>query len=791
MNLPHLIRRPILAHRRVLSGAISLLTAATAFAGSPRVTHLYPSGGQRGAEIEVTCSGSNLEDAKGMLFDTPGFEVTALTAEKNRFKAKIKVAPDVRLGEHTFRVTTASGLADLRLFYVTPFPMVEEPVKKPTDPNPDKPLHIELGTTVYGHTPLENQDHFEVDAKKGQRITAEVVGARLQTQNIYDPAVTIAKADGTLLANVDDCAFSRQDPVASIIAPEDGKYIVTIKDATNSGPGECHYLMSIGSFARPLSVYPLGGKAGEQLKVQLLGDPAGPIEKTITLPAEPTDRFAVFTEQDQPAPTPNIIRVSSFDSVNEVEPNNDIAHATTAPPTLPIAFNGIIQEKGDIDFFKFTAKKGQAYDLNVYARQLRSPLDSVLTIYDAKGNRIQQNDDDGQPDSHLRWNAPADGDFYLSVKDQLDRGGPLFTYRVEVKPVEPRMLAWLPEIVINSSQERRAIVVPKGNRYASLVRVKREDVGGDVQVTPQDLPPGVKADPALMIKDVDTIPMVFEAASDAVPSDQTFNLDLKLTDPPKDAPPVPSGIQHDVDVAENGNQKSFYSVREHRLPVAIVDEVPVKISLVQPKVPILQNGSMDLRVQAERQGDFKGPITISLVYSPPGIGSPGTMQIKDGETTGSLTISANDKAALKKWKICVAGQADVGKGPVWISTQLIDLEVAEPFVAGQIQRTFVDQGSESTITVKLDQKVPFEGKAKIALQGLPQGVTAEEKEISKDDKDVKFTIKAAKDAQQGLHRQLFCRFTLTKDGEPMTTTFAQGGALRVDKAAVAKNEEKK
>ena len=61
-----------------------------------------------------------------------------------------------------------------------------------------------------------------MEAKKGQRITAEVIGAKLQTQQIYDPAVIITKADGTLLSEVDDTAFGRQDPIASAIAPEHG-----------------------------------------------------------------------------------------------------------------------------------------------------------------------------------------------------------------------------------------------------------------------------------------------------------------------------------------------------------------------------------------------------------------------------------------------------------------------------------------------------------------------------------------------------------------------------------------
>ena len=44
----------------------------------------------------------------------------------------------------------------------------------------------------------------------------------------------------------------------------------------------------------------------------------------------------------------------------------------------------------------------------------------------------------------------------------------------------------------------------------------------------------------------------------------------------------------------------------------------VKIELVQPKVPLLQNGSLALKVRAERKNDFKGPINISLLYTPPG-----------------------------------------------------------------------------------------------------------------------------------------------------------------------------
>ena len=72
-------------------------------------------------------------------------------------------------------------------------------------------------------------------------------------------------------------------------------------------------------------------------------------------------------------------------------------------------------------------------------RGLRSPLDSVLTVYTLAGNGIGGNDDSGGPDSYLRFQAPADDTYVVSVKDHLGKGGPNYAYRVEVAPVKPTL----------------------------------------------------------------------------------------------------------------------------------------------------------------------------------------------------------------------------------------------------------------------------------------------------------------------------------------------------------------
>ena len=769
---------------RIAILASCIVPSVAAFAGSPLVGQIVPAAAQRGTESEVLLTGSNLGDARTLLFDQPGIECVSVSeVAAGKFKAKLKVAADARLGEYAFRAITNSGIGDVKLFFVTPYPVQKEADEVAADPY--KVQSAKLGTTFYGTAPGEDQDHFEVEAKKGQRISAEVVGVRIATQAHLDAHLKITTADGQELAEQDDSTFTRQDPAVSVIAPEDGKYRIIIRDSTNSGSGPCNYILHIGSHPRPTIVYPLGGMAGEEVKFTMLGDAGGPFEQTVKLPATPQDRFEVIAQKDGiAAPQPNFVRVSPFPNVLEVEPNNTIATATPVKFVPPVALNGIIQEKGDMDYFKFTAQKGMAYEINVRARMLRSPLDPVLEIYNDKGARLALNDDAGGPDSYLRWTAPADGDFFLQVHDQLLRGGPLYAYRAEITKMEPALLTYLPEMVINSSQQRRSVPVPKGNRYATLVHVKRLDVGGDALLEAKGLPAGVTAAFDKVDKSVDRIAMVFEAKPDAAPAQKEFTIEAKLTEPPKDTI-VATRVAHRVEVSENGNQKAYYGVDETALPVAVTDEIPVTIQCVQSKVPILQSGSMALKVAVERRNDYKGPIDIQVLYAPPGVGSPGVVNIPAEKNEGSITISANGNAPLAKWKTAIVGTADFGKGATWFSTQLFDLEVAPPFVTGTIVRTFIDQGGEGSMTVKLDHKNAFEGKAKLALIGLPQGVTSEEREFTKDDAEVKFPLKATPTAQSGQAKTIFVSFTLVRDGETMTNTIASGGILRVDKAAAA------
>ena len=131
------------------------------------------------------------------------------------------------------------------------------------------------------------------------------------------------------------------------------------------------------------------------------------------------------------------MRVSAFPNALEAEPNDDRKRATPAGAELPVAFNGLIERDDDVDWYRFQAKKNQTLELNVYGRRLRSPLDAVIGLYGPDGKRVAGNDDAKGADSYLEYKVPADGEYTLSIRDHLKKGGPTYVYRIEVVPARP------------------------------------------------------------------------------------------------------------------------------------------------------------------------------------------------------------------------------------------------------------------------------------------------------------------------------------------------------------------
>ena len=166
------------------------------------------------------------------------------------------------------------------------------------------------------------------------------------------------------------------------------------------------------------------------------------IEIKVAADAEPGMRELRFSG---PPGLTNPVRfeIGNLPEIREAEPNEETSNTrspdTPATPT-PCTFNGRIQS-GDVDVFRFRARRGQNLVVRGQARALIPYLadavpgwfQMVVALRDAKGRELAYGDDFRfDPDPVLCCKVPEDGDYQLEVRDSIYRGREDFVYRISV-----------------------------------------------------------------------------------------------------------------------------------------------------------------------------------------------------------------------------------------------------------------------------------------------------------------------------------------------------------------------
>lgn len=749
-------------------------------AANPQLATTLPRGGQRGTEVKVELIGDRLADAQEVIFHYPGITAKDLkVVDPKKVEVTLVIAPDAKLGEHHLRLRCAGGMTYARNFWVSQFPTVAE-----VEPNDDfaAPQAVPMNVTVEGEAKPEETDYYRISAKKGERLTVEVEGLRINSRGqamAIDPAVAIFDKDRFELAVSDDSALLRQDPVASIVVPADGEYTIEVRDAAFQGNGR--YRVHIGNQPRPMGIFPAGGKAGSEVEFTMLGDPKGEFKQKAKLPDAPTEDFAVFSQEGAlTSASGNKVRVTSYDNVLEKEPNNTVQEATPGA-ALPLAFNGVLSEAGDTDYFKFTAKKGERFRIRSLANKIGTPVDTVLYIYDAAGKAIGNSDDaDGSSDSRIDFAAPADGEYVVRVRDMLDRGGPDYAYRIESEGYGPSILVSMPDMIRNDTQYLKQFDIPQGGYYAMTVNVSRQNFGGDLAFEMPKLPAGVElVQGGVIPKNLSTFPILLKAAPNAPVAGGMYALNVKNVDPA--GPPVVGSFQQQLDfVRGEPNGTLYYSTMVNGLPVSVAEAAPFSVSIDTPKVPIVRNGTMKLKVRAQRQPGFEKKVTVRLIWSPPGISNPATMTFNEKDTELEYELNANANAELGKWKITMMAESETDKGKVVTATPFTEISVEEPFVSMKMSMGNVSQGTKGELVASLEQIRPFEGQAEVQIFGLPAKSESQVMKITKDQSELRFPITAADDTPVGQHKNLFCTLVIMQNGQPITHRVGMGGIIRVD-----------
>ena len=218
----------------------------SALAIDPRFSSISPAGVQMGKEVELTLQWQPPRRRGGTAFLQERLHGGEAGGDRHFVCAKVKVAADCPLGEHPRARAHQGrhhGAADVLCGAV--------PVVSRADPAAGEPHQkLPLNSTVANSVPNESQEIYTVDAKKGQRLSAEIESMRLG-RGFYDPYIEILDTKGFILSRSDDTKLFIQDCYASAVVPEDG-YTIKVRE-TNYGTIAL-YQMHVGTFARPSGV---------------------------------------------------------------------------------------------------------------------------------------------------------------------------------------------------------------------------------------------------------------------------------------------------------------------------------------------------------------------------------------------------------------------------------------------------------------------------------------------------------------------------------------------------------
>ena len=118
----------------------------------------------------------------------------------------------------------------------------------------------------------------------------------------------------------------------------------------------------------------------------------------------------------------------------ELEPNSSIDDAT--PVVTPIVINGTINSNADADFFQFDGYEGERFIFDVKAFRLNNASQQffhpVITLFDADGEELARSTGFYVLDPLIDYTIPADGTYYLGIRDLLYGNNPSSVYRLSM-----------------------------------------------------------------------------------------------------------------------------------------------------------------------------------------------------------------------------------------------------------------------------------------------------------------------------------------------------------------------
>jgi hypothetical protein len=760
------------------------LVAAAALADSPKISSIGPFGVRRGEPTEVTFSGSSLE-GKARLIAPFAAELSTVAVDAASWKVRITPAAETPVGVYLVRVRTDDGLSNPFLFAVGQVPQVAEKEENGTF---DTAQVIPSPVVVEGQSAANDVDFFRFPGKKGQRIVVDAQCARIGSG--VDPSIRLTTAGHAYVASADDTPGLSTDARLTTVLPEDGDYVIELSDSRYQGGGRPVYRLLVGPVPVADEVFPLGGRSGETVGLELKGGtlPGPGIAATTLHPSKESDPHGFRPRLTNhmlgiAGPGEPVLDVESMPPlVVESYPELREPLDPAAPPlraVAPVVFNGRIEAKGDTDKFIVVVVPGQKLRIAVEAANLGSALDGVLQIKGPDSAVLASADDTAlpvpakkaaaaakkvppinSPDPSINFTVPAGmTEITLSLRDLRGEGGPGFPYRLTVEPVAPAAFR------LATTEDQ--VNIPKGGTAAVGVEVIRQGYDGPITLSLANPPAGLTVRPGRINPGQTVGALTISATPEA--SFEVAHLNL-IGEGQGAGGPIVVGASKSIVFAQQGNLTTN-AVTQEGLPAATALPTPITLDAPGTPVEVVHGYGASVPIKAARSAGLEDVVlTFGTLPLPAGFTlAASTIPAKANE--GGATINAAPEAPLGPSVIALTAKGSIGGKERTMAVPALILEVVRP-AAVEMAAPSTEVKAGETVEVKgiIARKGPFKEPVTVKLNALPAGVKADPVTVPPDQSE--FTLKLVADpkaAAATATAQVALAFQIAKKDYPAPT----------------------
>jgi hypothetical protein len=288
-----------------------------------------------------------------------------------------------------------------------------------------------------------------------------------------------------------------------------------------------------------------------------------------------------------------------------------------APVEIAGTISGRTDGGADADLFRFSARAGESWVIEVDAARSGSKLDSFVEVLDEAGRRIQKLLLQAVLDSYFAFRGKDDSsvnDFRLFNWEEMQLNQYLYANGEVIK-------LWL----YPRGPDSGFVVYPgTGARWGCFDTTPLSHALGEPCYIVQPHPPGTH----LIPNGLPVFPLYFENDDE---SHRELGRDSKLEFV------APADGRYLVRIRDVRGSEGL----DHRYTLKIRPRRPdFSVTLEGPKAPIVPGGSQEFRVSAKRIDGFEGPIRVEIDGLPPGFSTTTPLVIEAGQISALGVVSA-------------------------------------------------------------------------------------------------------------------------------------------------------